>query len=193
MKKRSQAALEFLMTYGWAILVVLVVIGALAYFGVLNPNILVPEKCTMASGISCKDFKIVNPSGEDNSYVQFNFENGMGKSIVVKNVTLRNDDVKCSWDDSICKTDIGPVPEGNPLQDCSPIINLGNIESQTIPNGGGLIFRTSYCDDTASGTDKDFSSLGRKTKGEIEVTYHFTDSDPSFTHVVMGELLATVQ
>ena len=36
MKKnnRAQAALEFLMTYGWAILVVLVSIGALAYFGV---------------------------------------------------------------------------------------------------------------------------------------------------------------
>jgi len=30
--KKSQAAMEFLMTYGWAILVVLVAIGALAYF-----------------------------------------------------------------------------------------------------------------------------------------------------------------
>jgi len=28
MKKKAQAAMEFLMTYGWAILVVLVVIGA---------------------------------------------------------------------------------------------------------------------------------------------------------------------
>ena len=34
--KKSQAAMEFLMTYGWAILVVLVAIGALAYFGVLK-------------------------------------------------------------------------------------------------------------------------------------------------------------
>ena len=37
MHKKSQAAMEFLMTYGWAILVVLVAIGALAYFGVLSP------------------------------------------------------------------------------------------------------------------------------------------------------------
>ena len=29
-------AMEFLMTYGWAILVVLVAVGALAYFGVFN-------------------------------------------------------------------------------------------------------------------------------------------------------------
>jgi len=40
--------MEFLMTYGWAILVVLVVIGALAYFGVLSPATLLPEKCTVA-------------------------------------------------------------------------------------------------------------------------------------------------
>jgi len=38
------------MTYGWAILVVLVAIGALAYFGVLSPEQFLPEKCTIASG-----------------------------------------------------------------------------------------------------------------------------------------------
>lgn len=36
-QKKAQAAMEFLMTYGWAILVVLVAIGALAYFGVIDP------------------------------------------------------------------------------------------------------------------------------------------------------------
>ena len=41
--RKSQAALEFLMTYGWAVLVVLVVIGVLAYFGVLNPCRFYPE------------------------------------------------------------------------------------------------------------------------------------------------------
>ena len=34
--KKSQAAMEFLMTYGWAIVIVLVAIGALAYFGTFN-------------------------------------------------------------------------------------------------------------------------------------------------------------
>jgi uncharacterized protein (UPF0333 family) len=37
-RKKSQAAMEFLMTYGWAIIVVLVAISALAYFGVLSPK-----------------------------------------------------------------------------------------------------------------------------------------------------------
>ena len=43
MKRKSQVALEFLMTYGWAILVILIMIGALAYFGVLSPCKFIPE------------------------------------------------------------------------------------------------------------------------------------------------------
>ena len=57
MYKKAQAAMEFLMTYGWAILVVLAAIGALAYFGVLSPDRFLPEKCTMPSGIACLDFR----------------------------------------------------------------------------------------------------------------------------------------
>ena len=56
-EKKAQAALEFIMTYGWAILVVLVAIGALAYFGVLSPDRFLPNKCTLQSGIACVDHK----------------------------------------------------------------------------------------------------------------------------------------
>jgi len=56
--RKSQAAMEFLMTYGWAILVVLVAIGALAYFGVLSPDKFLPSKCVLPAGLTCADFKI---------------------------------------------------------------------------------------------------------------------------------------
>ena len=35
--RKSQAALEFIMTYGWVILVVLAAVGAFAYSGFLSP------------------------------------------------------------------------------------------------------------------------------------------------------------
>jgi len=41
--KKGQAAMEFLMTYGWAILIVLVAIAALYFMGVFSPPI--SEKC----------------------------------------------------------------------------------------------------------------------------------------------------
>ncbi len=48
MNKKSQAAMEFLMTYGWAILAAIIAIGVLAYMGVfspLNPNNYQIYKC----------------------------------------------------------------------------------------------------------------------------------------------------
>ena len=61
--RASQAALEFLMTYGWAILVVLVAVGALAYFGVLSPDRFLPAKCTLQSGMACLDHKVEGTAG----------------------------------------------------------------------------------------------------------------------------------
>ena len=81
MAKRSQAAMEFLMTYGWAILVVLVAIGALAYFGVLSPDRFLPSKCTLPSGIACVDHKAT----ADN--VQVRLQNGLGYDMSAITVT----------------------------------------------------------------------------------------------------------
>ena len=64
--KKSQAALEFLMTYGWAVLVVLVAVGALAYFGVLSPDRFLPAKCTLSSGIACIDHRVQGTAGASN-------------------------------------------------------------------------------------------------------------------------------
>ncbi len=67
--------MEFLMTYGWAILVVLVAIAALAYFGVLNPAKFLPSSCTITPGISCDDFKV------ESDEVTLVLTNGMGDDL----------------------------------------------------------------------------------------------------------------
>ena len=54
--KRGQAAMEFLMTYGWAILVVLIALGALFYLGVFSPK--VPNICIATAPIVCQDVKL---------------------------------------------------------------------------------------------------------------------------------------
>src|SRR5690348_13976655 len=37
-RSKAQSAMEYLMTYGWAILIIAVVLGALYQLGVFNPN-----------------------------------------------------------------------------------------------------------------------------------------------------------
>jgi hypothetical protein len=85
MKKRgknSQAAMEFLMTYGWAIMVVLVAIGALSYFGVLSPDKFLPRKCFLQPGLGCVDFRV-----NENS-VAVTLRNGMGEDISISNMNV---------------------------------------------------------------------------------------------------------
>ncbi|MEK6922971.1 MAG: hypothetical protein AABX08_04190 [Nanoarchaeota archaeon] len=77
MKERGQAAMEFLMTYGWAILVVLIAIGALAYFGVLSPGRFLPQSCTLAPGFACSDFVIDNVAAGSND-LTIVVRNGIG-------------------------------------------------------------------------------------------------------------------
>ncbi|MFC2016699.1 hypothetical protein ACFLUF_03190 [Chloroflexota bacterium] len=51
-KNKAQAALEFLTTYGWALVVILVMIGALAHFGILSPSKFLPERCNFGVEIA---------------------------------------------------------------------------------------------------------------------------------------------
>ena len=80
--RRGQAALEFLTTYGWAIMVVLVMIGALAYFGVLNPSKYLPPKCVFTTGFTCRDY-VAEHNGGDLRF-RFVLENGLGSSVTIQ-------------------------------------------------------------------------------------------------------------
>ena len=58
MGRKGQSAMEFLMTYGWAILIMLVVIAILFMLGVFNPAGAVPESCVLPAGFSCYSYSI---------------------------------------------------------------------------------------------------------------------------------------
>ena len=80
--KKSQAAMEFLMTYGWAILVVLAAIAALAYFGVLSPEKFLPEKCILQPGIACVSHKV------ETTKVTLIIANGLGRTITINSIVV---------------------------------------------------------------------------------------------------------
>jgi len=82
--KKGQAAMEFLMTYGWAILAVLVAIGALAYFGVLSPSKNVPNYALAEPGFFVDDFKVTS------SKLEFILGNSRGFDIEVAEITFTN-------------------------------------------------------------------------------------------------------
>jgi hypothetical protein len=85
-KNKAQAALEFLTTYAWAFIVILMMIGALAYFGILSPSSLLPNKCTISSEFQCLDWFISSSA----SSIRVKIKNNVGEAIVA-NMTATSD------------------------------------------------------------------------------------------------------
>jgi energy-converting hydrogenase Eha subunit E len=134
--RQSQFALEFLMTYGWAILVILGSVSALAYVGVLDPGKYVPNICISSIGLSCIGKPIMNL---DDNTVAFTMVNGGGSRIEFLNTITPGDrgewiispsslgcTVKgiCNKGDLVCTdTNYGPVDPGKEFTirlECTP-------------------------------------------------------------------------
>jgi len=61
-KSKAQSAMEYLMTYGWAILIIAVVLGALFSLGVFNSSSLIGTSCVALSGYYCAN-PVLSTSG----------------------------------------------------------------------------------------------------------------------------------
>ena len=195
--RKSQAALEFLMTYGWAILVVLVVIGALAYFGVLDPSKLLPEKCTLQMGLYCKDHQISQTNGN----INLKLENGMGKGIIMTDINVTGE----AFEDG-CFSEVGEFDSLTGILNCdattcsactaasgmyygcNPEVKMNASYNNKI----GWRIANGYSDDIVLTCTSMIDYTG-KTKANIEIKWFYDDSTPQYTHTMEGEMLATVE
>ena len=77
--RKGQTAMEYLMTYGWAILIIMVVLAVLFYLGVLSPQ--VPSQCTFPAGITCVTYKLMT-----NGTLRLDIGQGTGHTIEIHGV-----------------------------------------------------------------------------------------------------------
>jgi hypothetical protein len=59
---RGQAAVEYLMTYGWAIFALVLAVIVLLSSGMLSPNYLISEECNFGTNLQC-NFALFNEAG----------------------------------------------------------------------------------------------------------------------------------
>ena len=79
--KKSQIAMESLMIYGLAILIVMLAVGALIYFGVLDLGSFLPDSCKIKGGnFECSDYIYSINNG-----LQIQLVNRAGKPITIDN------------------------------------------------------------------------------------------------------------
>lgn len=75
MNNKGQAALEFLTTYGWMLLIVVAVLGVMLYYGLGDARSAIPSSCYIGDGFECGAtfahvdghfaFEFTNNAGED--------------------------------------------------------------------------------------------------------------------------------
>ena len=92
---KSQAALEFLTTYGWAFLVILIMIAALSYFGILSPSKLLPDRCNFGAEFGCSDYGI----GSSGFLVKL--RNNLGTPIIVDSLSVSTEKSQLACNSSV--------------------------------------------------------------------------------------------
>jgi len=75
MIKKGQSAMEFLMTYGWAIIAAIVAMGALAYFGAFNSDKSVTGRAIVNAPFHINEWNVKSSLGTDGG-VNLELKNG---------------------------------------------------------------------------------------------------------------------
>ncbi len=155
--QKSQAAMEFLMTYGWALLVVLVAIGSLAFFGVFRSSGMLPDQCTMFAGFSCTSYYASLSANQ----IKLTFQNGLGYAMNFDDANGVAPGV-LGIDVIIIDSSIAQPASTAGANDCT-IALPGNLDGgfASMANGGAVT-----CGYKASGV-----APGTKVKATITVTW----------------------
>lgn len=110
-QSKAQSAIEYLTTYGWAVLLILVVIAALFYLGVINPKSVLQSSCFFPADLTCRGYAL-----NTSAYVALDFGQATGHPI---NITK----FKCSAERNATPTALS-----------SPI-TIANGDHRLITNG----------------------------------------------------------
>lgn len=86
--RRGQSSVEYLLTYGWAIVAVIVTVGAFASFGVLTPSKYLPARCDFGAQMVCLDYVLYAGTTD---HVFFRLQNNYGEDIKIHSISLMRD------------------------------------------------------------------------------------------------------
>ena len=166
---KGQQALEYLVTYGWAFVVVLLTIGSFAYFGSLSPQKYLPDRCSFGEQLQCVDYLLTAIDGEKGT-VSFKFTNNFGVDIRILDIETVE-----TWGD-FCDGSLCPAGGGFYVE---------------VPNG--RVNTEAVILDLDVTENLDYILLdGEKASIPIHVTFSRNVTGAP-VHVVIGEVFATEQ
>jgi hypothetical protein len=171
--------MEYLMTYGWAILIIMVVLAVLFYLGVLNPSNVTPNQCMFPPGFTC----VTNQLHVNNSlYLVVGV--GAGK-------TIRVNGVACTQNGSITFPSSGMILWSGTTYNVAyqPNVTVPSGSQATLadPNSPMAWVKNVTCTDSNQAAISG-AILGQVYNGRIYLNY--TETDTGLNRIAVGTYTA---
>jgi len=181
--RRAQAAMEYLITYGWAVLIMLVVVGVLFYLGIFNPRTI--SACTFqTTGFTCYAYKLAS-----NNTVGATTESGL----ILDLGQATGHDIKilginCTAVDTWTVIDMNATGyTGGNLSINNSILSSGSHKMMNGTSSNPGVIKCWKTDGTTIGTNDVLSYY----KGKIYI--HYMDTDTNFDHKVIGDISGKIE
>jgi len=84
-EKRGQITLEHLTTYAWTLIVIIITIGAISYFGFFDIKKFTPQKCYLSSQFKCVDFSA------NDALINLKLKNNAGERLILHDIIIEDD------------------------------------------------------------------------------------------------------
>lgn len=91
--KKGQAAAEYLVTYGWALLLLVAVIAIILSTGIFNASYFISEECVLQPDIACTGYQLYQPAGGGDTTLLMMVEDRLGYAIRIDSVTITTNDI----------------------------------------------------------------------------------------------------
>jgi len=162
---RAQAAMEYLVTYGWALLVLLAVVAYLLTSGAFSANSFAAQECVLQPDLSCSPFVLYKD--DVNTVLKFTLTNGLGFPIKITEVNYTTSGIGAQG--RMIYPGALPTPTG------------------TIASGDKMAFTTTFFGDPQPSVN-DFRTI------YVEMSYLNCKNSPcSGPYVTSGRISAVVQ
>jgi len=171
--RRAQAAMEYLITYGWAVLIMLVVVGVLFYLGIFNPKAI--AACSFQTpGFTCYAYKLASNTSNNEHGLILDLGQATGHDIKVTGIN-------CTASGTWIVTEF-TAAQGNVT------VSSGNHKmlngTSTNP---GVIVNCYKADGSTIGT----TDASAYYTGKIYV--HYYDTETNLDHKVIGDISGKVE
>ncbi len=172
--RKAQAAMEFLTTYGWMFILIMVVLAGMWQFGIFTPSTWVKSSCQLDNKFSCGSFSFTYDDSEENYTFQVELTNSGYESKRIQKIKLSE-------------------LEGESY--CLANVTVLNGESNVLASQGldqekdfQVSFNASDCD----GFSKANFNSALEKKRRFDISIYYATGDSTLPEVSSGTLITDI-